>query len=120
MNGRFCAKCAGGRGTPLVTCASGEKHIDDEDRDQNQSSDDDVERTESENSSFAREIGLRDMSLGVMVTVIGLGHLSSKNNRPILSESSSGIQHAECSGIYCGTNVHGEKQISPLRRLRHG
>lgn len=49
------------------------------------------------------------MSLGVMVTVIGFGHLSSKNNRTMLSEPSSGIQHAECSGIYCGTNARGRE-----------
>ena len=70
----------------LVACASDEKQIDEKDRDQNQSPDDDVKRPESENTFFPRKIGRRDMSLGVMVTVIGLGHVSSKNSRPILSE----------------------------------
>jgi hypothetical protein len=109
----FAQNVQGERVPPLVACASGEKHIDNEDRHQNQSPDDDVERAESENALFAREIGRRDMSLGVMVTVIGFGHLSSKNNRPILSEPSAGIQHAKCSGIYSSTNARrGEADLS--------
>jgi len=66
--------------------------------DQNQASEDDVEGAESENALFARGIGRRDVSLGVVVTVVGFGHLSSKSNRPILSEWFFGSQHSGCGG----------------------
>jgi len=45
-----------------------------------------MKRLESEKTLFFVEIGWRDVSFGVMVSVIELRHVSSRNGRSILSE----------------------------------
>lgn len=54
-----------------------------------------MKRLESQEALFAVEIGRRDVSLWVMVAVIGFGHLSSEGGGLILSEELRGGQHAE-------------------------
>jgi hypothetical protein len=70
----------------LIACASGEEHVDDKDCDQNQSPKDDVKRLEAEEALFAMEVGGRDVSFGVVVSVVEFRHVSSKNSGLMLSE----------------------------------
>lgn len=51
-----------------------------------------MKRLEAEETFFFLEIGWRDVSFGVMVSVIGFRHVSSRNRRLMLSEREPRIQ----------------------------
>jgi hypothetical protein len=57
-----------------VSGASDKQQIDDENSDEAECADDDMQRLEAENAALARQIGRRDVTIGMMVTVIGFGH----------------------------------------------
>jgi hypothetical protein len=52
-----------------------------------------VKRFEAEEALFAVEIGRRNVSFGVMVSVIEFRHVSSESSRLIVSEWNVEIQH---------------------------
>jgi hypothetical protein len=58
-----------------------------------------MQRLESEKTLFFVEIGWRNVSFRVMVSVIELRHVSSRNGHPILSEYKFGIQQTGTEGV---------------------